>query len=134
MFSNKQQITYLLLMYGRTMPGGTTGVVRRSFRTSNPRSGFSPLTYYFLMLLPSGGKIQHNDGRTQHSVCSGRYRDCHILRHSDRKHRHTHYTFEREYQRNASSNERTDRKYRNSHGIVRYIWTSSAPYHYLNKR
>ena len=133
-------------MYGRTMPGGIRRVPSALRRAShgepfqrlkalaNPLRGFSPLTYYFLMLLPFDDKIQHNGNRTRHSVCSGRYRDCHILRHNVRKHRHTRYTFEREYQRNASSNERIDRKYRNSHDIVRYIWTSSAPYHYLNKR
>ena len=74
-----------------------------------------------MLLLPSDGKIQHNDDKTPHSVYSGRYHDYRILQHSERKHQHIRHTFEREYQKNASLNERKDRKYRNSLGKVRYI-------------
>ena len=81
-------------------------------------------------LSPFDGRIQHSDDKIQHSVYSGRYRDYHTLQHNVRKLQRRHYTFEREYQRNASSDERKGRKYQNSHGIIRYTWTSSAPCRY----
>ena len=81
-------------------------------------------------LSPFDGRIQHSDDKIRHSVCNGRYHVFHIQQHSDRKLQRKHHTFEREYQRNASSDERKARKYQNSHGIIRYIWTSSAPCRY----